>query len=283
MATIDELDWDHLRVFLATVRSSSLRAAADTLGLSHPTARRRLGALEDELGLQLFDRRRDGLHPTLEAEALREAAEEVERAVHALGRVAQAADPALRGPIRVTAPDIVATDLLMPDFVAFQQQWPDIELHLDLSYRVADLDKREADVAIRAVPRGNLPAEHLTGRKAASATQAIYGEGEQWIGWRGEGDDREWIRETPFPDLPVRGAFNDPAMQRAACEAGLGLSMLPCFYADGRLRRRSEPRPYFDLWVLVHPDLRRSPRLRVFRDFVVEAISRHRPRLEGNP
>ncbi len=281
MTTVDELDWDHLRVFLATMRAGTLRAAADTLELSHPTARRRLGALEEQLGLKLFERRRDGLHPTLEAEELRGAAEEVERAVHALGRIAQAADPALRGPIRVTAPDIVASELLMPDFVAFSRRWPELDLRVDISYQVADLDKREADVALRAIPSGKLPAQHLTGRKAATSYHAVYGEGEQWIGWRGEQEDRVWIRDTPFPDLPIRGALNDPALQRAACAAGMGLTMLPCFYADPTLPRRTTPKPHFDLWILVHPDLRRSPRLRAFRDFIVEAIGRHRPQLEG--
>lgn len=281
MPSIDKLDWDHLRVFLATVRSGTLRGAAEALGLTHPTARRRLGALEEQLGLQLFERRRDGLHPTLEAAELRLAAEEVERAVHALGRVAQAADPALRGPIRVTAPDIVASELLAPDFVAFQQRWPAIELRVDSSYQLADLEKREADIAIRAMAAGKLPDQHLTGRKAATAYQAVYGEGEQWIGWQGEAVDRPWIRQTPFPDLPICGAFNDAALQRGACAAGMGLSLLPCFYAEPTLRRRSEPRPHFDLWVLVHPDLRRSPRLRAFRDAMVEAIAAHRPRLQG--
>lgn len=281
MPALEDLDWDHLRVFLATMRTGTLRAAADSLKLSHPTARRRLGALEEQLGLQLFERRRDGLHPTIEADELHVAAREVERAVHALGRVAQAADPALRGPIRVTAPDIVASELLMPDFVAFSQRWPEIDLRVDITYRIADLDKREADVALRAVPSGKLPAQHLTGRKAATSYHAVYGEGEQWIGWRGEQEDRTWIRDTPFPDLPVRGALNDPALQRAACAAGMGLTMLPCFYGDPTLPRRTTPTPQFDLWVLVHPDLRRSPRLRAFRDFIVDAVGRHRDRLEG--
>ena len=61
----------------------------------------------------------------------------------------------------------------------------------------------------------------------------------------------------------------------------MGLSLLPCHLADATLERRSEPQPAFDLWVLVHPDLRRSPRLRLFRDEVVAALQRLRPRLEG--
>lgn len=281
MADVENLDWDHLRVFLATMRGKSLRRAADALNLSHPTARRRLGQLEDQLGLQLFERRRDGLHPTLEAGDLQHAAEAVERAVQALGRVAQAADPALRGPVRVTVPQIVASDLLMPDFVAFAKRWPQIDLQIDGSYAVADLDRREADVAIRLMPHGKRPAEHLTGRMAGTSYSATYGEGDHWIGWHGASQDASWIKDTEHPELATRGAMNDGVLQRAACEAGMGLTVLPCFFAEPALRRRTEPKPSFDLWVLVHPDLRRSPRLRTFRDAVVAAVKRLQPRLAG--
>lgn len=278
---IDQLNWDDVRVFLATMRSSSLRQAAATLGVSHPTARRRLNALEEQLGLHLFDRRPDGLHATPHAAELMTAAQDVERAMHALGRVAQAADPELRGPIRVTLPDIFATDLLMPDFAAFSERWPDIELEIDASYGVADLARREADVAIRVMRLGRLPDGDLTGRKVLSANRAVYGTEDTWIGWEGGEADRGWIRETPFPEAPIRGSIRDPHLQRAACQAGMGLALLPCFFAEPHLLRRSEPRPEFDIWVLVHPDLRRSPRLRVFRDAVVAAVLSHAPRLIG--
>ena len=281
MESLEDLDCNHLCGFLATLRRKSLRGAAEALHLSHPTARRRLGQLEEQLGLQLFERRRDGLHPPVEASDLRDAAEAVEGAVRALARAAQAADPALRGPIRVTAPDVVASDLLMPDFVAFQSRWPGIELHVESSYGVANLEKREADVAIRAVHHGRHPAEDLAGRLAGTAYRAVYGEGEHWIGWTGGASDQRWIKDTPFPDLPAIGAFDDPLLQRAACIGGLGLTLLPCFFAEPHLPRRTDPWPHFDLWVLVHPDLRRSPRLRAFREAMVAAIKRAQPRLQG--
>jgi DNA-binding transcriptional LysR family regulator len=277
----DRLDWDHVRVFLSTLRAKSLRRAAEELGLSHPTARRHLNAFEQELGLRLFDRRPDGLHATPEAAALRGPAEQVERAMQALGRVAMAADPQLRGPIRVTLPGALATDLLMPDFAEFQRNWPDIELQLLAGYSLADLDRREADVAIRAMAPGKLPDGHLTGRKVGTSNKAIYGRGDCWIGWRGAREDAAWVAETPFADLPIRGALNDPALQRTACQAGMGLTMLPCFFADPLLERRTPPVPANDVWVLVHPDLRDNPRLRVFRDFITQAIRGYADVLEG--
>jgi DNA-binding transcriptional LysR family regulator len=170
----------------------------------------------------------------------------------------------------------------MPDFVAFAQRWPQIDLRIDPTYALANLDRGEADVAIRSMPHGKLPAEHLTGRLAGTAYQAAYGDGDCWIGWGGADADAAWIQDTDFPDLPIRGAIDHPMLQRAACAEGMGLTMLPCFFAEPMLQRRSQPKPRFDIWVLVHPDLRRSPRLRVFRDAIVAAMKCYKPRLEGH-
>jgi DNA-binding transcriptional LysR family regulator len=283
MLPIQQLNWDDVRVFLATMRASSLRQAAEDLGVSHPTAGRRLNALEERLGLTLFHRRSDGLHATPQAVELAEAAERVESAMLALGRVAQAADPELKGRVRVTLPGALATDLLMPDFVAFSQRWPQIDLEIISSSGIADLAQREADVAIRIMPMGKPPQQDLAGRKAATLYRAVYGFGDAWIGWRSGPVSLTAGQDGRFAHLPVRGILKDVALQRSACAAGMGLSLLPCFYAEPLLTRRTDPEPGGEAWVLVHPDLRRNPRLRVFRDAVVAAFKRHQPRLEGSP
>jgi DNA-binding transcriptional LysR family regulator len=280
MSASSTLDWDDVRVFLAMMRAASLRRAAQDLGISRPTAGRHLDALEERLGMKLFDRRPDGLHATAEAGELVAAAEEVERSMLALERTAQAVTPGLRGAVRVTLP-AVAGELLMPDLVGFCRRWPEIELALLPGYDLSSLAEREADVAIRFMPHGQSPDAELAGRKAATAASAVYGEGDCWIGLHGGERDAAWVKASPFPDLPVRGAIYDGSLLRAACANGLGLALLPCFMADGVLPRVTEPQVSFDVWVLVHPDLRRNPRLRIFRDAMVEAIQRHRPALEG--
>ena len=278
---LHQLNWDDVRFFLAIMRSTSLREAADELGVSRPTVGRRLSGLEAQLGLKLFQRRPDGLHATAEAAELVDGAEEVERAMLALARTAHASNAELSGPLTVTLPGFFASELLMPDIVAFCKRWPRIDLRIDPGYGLARLDHREADVAIRAMPHGKQPAEELTGRLAATAYMAAYGSGDQWIGQSGGGADAAWVRTSPFPDLPVRGVLFDAHLQRSACAAGLGRAWLPCFFAEPILTRCSDPVPALDLWVLVHPDLRRSPKLRAFRDAMVDALRRNQPRLTG--
>jgi len=79
----------------------------------------------------------------------------------------------------------------------------------------------------------------------------------------------------------VRGWVDNGEVLRAASAAGMGLTFLPCFLGDPHLARRTEPVLTFDIWVLVHQDFRRTPRLRLFRDAMVEAIRAKRDRLEG--
>lgn len=281
MATPEDLDWNDLRLFLAVMRAGSLRAAAGQLTVSRPTAARRLSALEARLGLTLFDRRPDGLHATPAASALLPRAEAVEQAVRGLTRAAQGADPELRGTVRVTVPAVVAEELLMHHLVSFCARWPQIELEIRGAYEVESLAGQQADVAIRFMPLGVSPDSGLHGRRVANAHVAVYGRGEAWIGQRGGAHDAAWVARTPWPELPVKGAILDGALQRRACALGLGMARLPCFLADGHLERRTEPEPGLDIWVLVHPDLRRNPRLRLFRDMVVDALRGQVDRLEG--
>jgi DNA-binding transcriptional LysR family regulator len=70
-----------------------------------------------------------------------------------------------------------------------------------------------------------------------------------------------------------------------AVEAGLGIGPLPCFIADARLGlvRLGPPNPDFStgLWLLTHPDLRHSARVRAFLDFMAAEIARRRRAIEG--
>ena len=280
MVTPNQLDWDDVRLFLAVLRAGSFRRAATKLGVSRPTAARRLETLEKRLGVALFDRRPDGLHATPAAAVLRERAQAVEDAMQELTRAAQGADPELQGTVRVTVPGIVAEELLIEDIVAFCRRWPQIDVEISGAYSLESLSLQQADVAIRFMPLGVAPSDELHGRKVGTASVAVYGRGESWIGQLGAGRDA-WVADTPWPDQPVRGAIIDGALQRRACALGLGMARLPCFFADGHLERRTEPEPGLDVWVLVHPDLRRNPRLRLFRDMVADALKRQKDRLEG--
>ena len=240
------LDWDHLRIFLAVMRAPSLRQAAHRMGVSHPTVRRQVEALEQCLDLRLFDRQTSGLHATPAAMELLPMAEEVEASIQKLGLRAIDLDPELRGRVRLTAPRLLITEVLMPDIVAFSDRHPQIELQIDLNDNLVQLGP-DADVGIRIMRHGASPKEGLVGRRAGHVWSAIYGKPHQWVGWSGDPRDREWTSKTPFPDLPIRGRFPSQRLQLEAARAGMGLALLPCIMAEGALPRLTEPECRFDI------------------------------------
>ena len=293
------MDWSDLRIFLALARRRSVRSAGQLLAVSHSTIARRIEIFEGRLGVRLFDRQTSGYSLTAAGEELLKTAERVEEDINVAERRLVGQDAKLRGEIKVTMPDALATHLLMPDLAAFATSYPEIELEVIFSYDALDLAQREADVAIRFVPPGRSPAENLLGRRLLSVAQAVYATPEYlarhdlraepptacWIGWADHAPFPQWVRESPFPNIPARGRLYNAAIQLEATKQGMGLGMLPCFLGDCEesLVRvpGAEPQLLFELWVLSHEDLRATARMRVFRDFIAAAIIGKKDLLEG--
>lgn len=107
----------------------------------------------------------------------------------------------------------------------------------------------------------------------------------RWIGFGPHGPYPKWVKESAFPNVPVKGQMVSLLLQLSACKAGMGLAMLPCFLGDAEmsLKRLSPPRPdpAYELWILTHRDMRASARIRVFSDFIAKAIISCRPQMEG--
>ncbi len=288
-------DWDDLRVFLALARTGSVRGAARNLRVTHPTVSRRLGGLEERLGARLFERLPEGYALTEAGQEVLGLAVQMEEQVQEMGRRVLGRDTRLSGRLRVTLPGVFATRLLMPDFKAFQDAHPGVELEIETSYGMADLSRREADVAVRCT---NSPPENLVGRRLALYASAAYASLEyladhdpvnapadcRWIGWA---DDPKplWVKESAYPDVPVHGIMHDPEVQLAACKAGMGIAWLGCFTADREpdLRRLppGEPGGHMDIWVLTHPDLKNTQRVRSFMEFLARVMGRRRDLMEG--
>jgi len=290
-------DWDDLRYFLAVAREGSVRAASVALDVSHSTVSRRIDAFEDRVGARLFERLPAGYFLTEEGEQILGHAKRMEADAMAVGRHLAGRDKEVTGGLKVTMPNTLAAKLLMPDLVAFSETYPEIRLNLDVSLSMADLAWREADVAIRV---SNDPPASLVGRRLVKYARAIYGsrdylarhdavshpEGMEWIGWTDTVADPQWVRESPFPATPVRHLIPNTIAHLAAARDGLGICMLPCFIGDTEpdLRRLPPGRaePDREIWLLTHEDLRNAARVRLFLDFMADAVLAKRDLLLGN-
>jgi DNA-binding transcriptional LysR family regulator len=298
---LSTIDWDNVRLFLELTRRGSARSAAQALGMSHSTVVRRVERLESDLGARLFDRDFTGYRPTPAGQTLLDSALKAEEAILAADRQLHGRDASLSGEITVTLPDILAHFFLMPELVTFAERYPEIELKMLISYDIFDLARREADIALRVYVNQRQPPDDLIGRKLETVWSCYYASEAylekhdpyeadstaRWIGW---GDDEpypEWVRNSPFPNIPAYGYLNNAMLQAKAVECGLGLGTLPCFVGDALpdVVRIPGCAPFstYELWMLTHPDLRDTARHRVFRDFIADLFARRRDKLGGVP
>lgn len=290
-------EWGDLQIFLALYRGKSIRAAAISLGVSHSTVSRRLAGMEDSLKVKLFARSAEGLMASTAAETMIARAERVESEILNLQRDVVGQDTLLAGPVRITMPPSVAQHLIMPHLAEFADLYPDVALEVVSTYRIADMSRRDADIAIRfqEAPNGD-----LFGRRLPSFADGIYGAPHyvekhsftgsnptgHWLGW-GEGErSPKWALATPFDRCTVLHETHGLLAQVEAVKAGLGMAILPCFLgdADPALMRVPgagiiEGRPG---WVLTHPDLKTSERVRACVRFLVQKIETHTPLVSGH-
>ncbi|SMF71795.1 transcriptional regulator, LysR family [Tistlia consotensis] len=291
------MDWDDLRIVLAIGEAGSLSGAGRRLAVSHATVFRRLGALESRLGVRLFERARDGYAPTPAGEELLAAARRVQGAVAAAERRIAGRDLRPAGPLRVTTTDTLLHGLLLPLLPAFRAAFPEIVLELVASNSRADLTKREADVALRPSDR---PPERLVGRRLGRIAEAVYAARDsaqestdlRSLDWIGPDPGlhfpalEDWLEAEGLAPLVVLRLDSLLAI-RAAVAVGLGVAVLPCYLADPdpTLTRLGDPVTGLDseLWLLTHPDLRRTARVRAFLDFMGKEIAARAPLLAGEP
>ena len=307
---MQELDWSDLRYALAVGASGSLAAAARQMGVNHTTVLRRLDALEARLGARLFERTRTGYQPTEagavvleQARRMADQADEIERTV--LGR-----DRQLTGLLRVTTAFVVMEHLLPQPLARFAAAYPGIEVEVvenailvDLSRRRADespaWSRREADVAVRLSAQ---VAEHLVGRPLGPTQCRVYAlrgapqlpqtvqplaaliRDAPWIAFERDTQSRvydQWMRRQ-LAQAKVRLRVDIFNALAAMLRTGLGVGILPTFMEAKHpdLIAVSDPIPELavPVWMLTHPDLRQTARVRAFMqdvgDSVAEQIAR---------
>ena len=286
----EQADWDDLRVSLAIARTGSLARAGRMLGVSHPTVFRRLRSLEARLGVRLFERTPGGLVPSAVCEALVQAAEAMEARLAELGRALAGREGRPSGIVRLATTDTLMNGPLPAMLAGFRAAYPEIVVEAGMSNAMADLSRREADVAIRP----SLDPPHtLTGRRVCGLAFAVYGPAD------GGGDVDAWVapddslsalklsRWMAERGLLARASFRSNSLVglREAARVGLGRAILPCYLGDldPALRRLGEPMAELatELWVLTHPDLTTSGRIRAFLDEMYRRLAEQRDLFEG--
>ncbi|MDP2800516.1 MAG: LysR family transcriptional regulator [Phreatobacter sp.] len=292
------VSWDDYRTVLAVSSARSLAGAAELLAVNQSTVFRRLGAMEERLGARLFERSRTGYSLTAAGEGMVRLAERMSEDIIDFERRLTGQDLRPQGEVRVTTNDTLVVHLLTPIFASFRKAYPEITLDVVVGNQSLNLSKRDADVAIRATAD---PPETLVGRRLAAIPWAIYAAESLGIAtldpvdyrshaWIGLGDNLaslkpgRWLVQHVGEDR-IGWRINTVLGLAEAVAEGAGIGLLPCFIARTfpNLVPLSGPIPDIPgaLWILTHPDLRSTARVRVFMDHVGTEIARRRGQIEG--
>ena len=296
-------DFNDWRFICAIAETGSLSGAARRLQVNHATVFRRVQACELRLGVRLFERDGGRYTPTLAGEEMARAGALMQEAANAALLKVSGRDLRLQGLVRITTTESIAHCLLGPILQECRQRYPEIRLQVAISNEMANLSKRDADIAIRPAQK---PPDYLIGKRISPLAFAVYTARSHWQAANADEatnlaqqwGTHQWIAlDEAHRTVNWLAQFQDPeqiglringfAAVRQACLAGLGLALLPCFMAaaEPELQQLSAPIPELssELWLLVHPDLRQTARISAVFQLLHAALSRCKPALSGEP
>jgi DNA-binding transcriptional LysR family regulator len=295
-------DWNDLRYFLAVARHGSTLAAARALNMNQSTVQRRLSGLERCIGKPLVTRHPNGYRLTELGQAMRVHAERVEQAVLAFEQELERSSRDVAGVLRVTCPEPIVYRITQSALLErFKARHPDLRIEFVITDKYVDLSKGEADVALRS---GDTDDGDLVGRKIADSIWAVYAS-RQYVERHGAPasvrdlerhavvgfDDTMaghraalWLAKIA-PQAKVVARNNSVLGLVYAVKSGIGLGALPTAIGDAHedLVRVLGPIPELArAWrILAHPEVRRTPRVAAFFDFIADEIEALRPILTG--
>ncbi|WP_375688862.1 LysR family transcriptional regulator [Pseudooceanicola sp. LIPI14-2-Ac024] len=286
-------DWNQARAFLATAQAGSLSAAARLLGQTQPTLGRQIAALEAQLGVQLFDRVGRALVLTQAGRDLMVHVRTMEEAATRFSLAASGRAEAIAGEVSITASDTVATYTLPPILARLARTAPEIRINLIASNDLADLSRREADIAIRHVR----PTQgDLTARLMAEGTARLYAtpgyldrigrpqaiEDLVRASFISMGPADEFARQLGLRGIPIEAAqvthqTESSLAYWALVREGLGVGVM----SDDVATRTPGIEAILPdlvvvqvpLWLVTHRELHSSRRIRLVFDTLAEALS----------
>ena len=287
-------EWTQARAFLATVEAGSLSKAARALGLTQPTLSRQVAGLEAGLGVVLFERVGRALVLTDTGRDLLDHFRDMGAAAERIALAAAGQSQALEGRVTISASDAFAVYILAPLLAELREMAPGVEIEVRASNTISDLQRREADIAIRHLR----PVEpELIGRQVGEWRARLYA-APSYLDGRGRpavpGDlaGHDLLGFAPVERLVATlVAFGLPVTRRnfrhvtdnglvlaEMLQRGLGLAVTPAEFA----RRMAGIEPVLPdwpgipvpLWLIAHREVHTSRRIRVVFDFLAEALNR---------
>ncbi|PLZ00104.1 LysR family transcriptional regulator [Burkholderia sp. WAC0059] len=300
--TMETLNWDDLRYFLAVARTQRASAAARQLGVDHTTVARRVRELETALGTVLFDKSRaDGFTLTTDGQKLLRHADAVETAVHSASEQFAGATHSLSGHIRIGSTEGFGCFFLAPQLARFAAIHCDVSLDLLPVPHFVSLSKREADMAItlERPERGQYvftklcdyqlrlygTRDYLESRAPIRSTADLHHhEFMDYVEDLAFSHELLYLNRT-IPNVTARLCSTSVIAQYHAALQGRALAILPCFMATPNPALVSilpdEVVVTRHFWLSSREDLRKLRRIATLWDYLRATASANQPLLMG--
>lgn len=287
-------DWNQARAFLATVEEGSLSAAARALGLTQPTLGRQVAALEEDLGILLFERVGKSLVLTPSGVELLDHVRAMCEAANRISLTASGQSKTIDGQVRITASDVMSAYILPPVLKRLRKTAPLLEIDIVASNDIRDLQLREADIAIRHV-RPEQPG--LIARHVSDATAHFYAS-KSYLDRNGRPESSDALTDHAF----IGFGDNDRMIDRLnafglsltrenfrlgsesgvvaweMARHGLGIIVMSdevAADAPGIERILPDMEPFiFPMWLTAHRELHTSRRIRLVFDLLANFLTK---------
>lgn len=282
-----DIDWNDVHHFVTLVEKQTLTAAAEQLDVQHGTVSRRIHQLEAVLGLRLFDRVGKRYFLTRDGEIIYRQACELSRDMKILKHVARTQAQGL-SEVTISAPPLLLREVLSHELPEFHREHASIRLLLTSDVRISNLHTRDADIALRIVypEHDDLAVARLRsihyGFYAHAGYLARHGRKDwQFLHFSAEGNRQsQWSAES-IGDQPIVMATNDFGLIKQYIANQQGIGLLPDFAvrpSDGfqpvSLQDDVPGEVVEQLYLVMHENIRNTPRVRAVADFLTRVLSR---------
>lgn len=274
-----------LSVILALARAGTLASAASRLEIDASTIFRTIQRIEKGLGQRLFERSRNGYLPSELAQELVQYAEHIEAQLEAAQSIAQLKPGEVSGTVRITSTDTVMHGLIMPSLKRLRENHPQLSFDLHTGNELANLNRRDADIAVRATKK---PPQHLVGKRIGTIQVALYGSKKSgpktfnekiaascsWAAPDDELPDHPSVvwRRNHFPKIIPTYRTGSILTVAELVSQGAAIGLLPLFLAKNRtdLRQLSDTLDecQTDLWLLTHRESKHLLRVATVYSFL---------------
>ena len=291
--------FDAISILIEAVDAGSLSEASRRLRMPLATVSRKVSELEAHLGASLLVRSARGLTLTPTGRAFVGAAQSILEQLNEAKRAAAGEYVAPRGDLVVTAPVMFGRLHVLPVITEFLDAYPEVDVDLSLSDRVAHLIDDHVDVALRI---GDLPDSNLVATRLGAVRRVVCASPDYLaahgrpgrvedlshhtvVTFDGVASHSSWRFGPPSAprDVTVRARLgvNDIMAAVDAALAGAGLARVVSYQVVEHLRRGAlelvlaadepPPRPVH----LIYNGASRLPlKLRAFVDFVTPRLRR---------